>query len=211
MKTLMRFSALLAVLTIAVFVAGCSKTSDSKKAADDAAAPAAAKAKAVEAASFADPDTAVTAFVTALRASDRATMAKLFGVDADNFVPPPDIDQADIDKFLADYDQKHHLVTGTPGKAILAVGANDWEFPVPLAQAGGKWTFDIAAGREAMALRRIGRNELAVIQTALAYYDAQEEYATKDRNGDGILEYAQKIASTEGQKEIGRASCRERV
>jgi hypothetical protein len=50
-----------------------------------------------------------------------------------------------------------------------------------------------------MRVRQIGRNELDAQQAVLAYYDAQRDYATEDRNGDGVLEYAQKFISTPGK------------
>ena len=43
------------------------------------------------------------------------------------------------------------------------------------------WEFDTAAGRLEILYRRIGRNELDAIQTCLAFVDAQNEYAEKDR------------------------------
>ncbi|MFO1364163.1 MAG: DUF2950 family protein [Burkholderiales bacterium] len=39
------------------------------------------------------------------------------------------------------------------------------------------------------------------MQAALAYYDAQKDYASADRIGDGVLEYAQRIVSTPGKKD----------
>ena len=48
--------------------------------------------------------------------------------------------------------------------------------------------------------RRIGRNELSVIQVCLAYVDAQREYVIKDRDTDSLLEYAQKFRSDPGKK-----------
>ena len=48
--------------------------------------------------------------------------------------------------------------------------------------------------------RRIGRNELDAIQTCLAYVDAQNEYADKDR-GEGAGVYAQRIVSSSGKKD----------
>ena len=51
----------------------------------------------------------------------------------------------------------------------------------------GAWLFDTNEGREEILARRIGRNELSVIQVCLAYVDAQKEYAIKDRDGDGVL------------------------
>ena len=50
-----------------------------------------------------------------------------------------------------------------------------------------------------MRTRRIGRNELSAMQATLAYFDAQREYALKDRDGNGVLEYAQRFASTPGK------------
>ena len=63
------------------------------------------------------------------------------------------------------------------------------------------WEFDTAAGRLEILYRRIGRNELDAIQTCLAYVDAQNEYAEKDRTGAGPGVYAQRIVSSPGQKD----------
>ena len=52
-----------------------------------------------------------------------------------------------------------------------------------------------------MRLRRIGRNELEAIRLARAYVSAQEEYHAKDRDGDGVREYAQRIRSTPGNRD----------
>lgn len=204
MNAFIRFSAASALFALAIVAAGCSKTEEPAQPADDAAKSAAALTEdtaAPEPSTFADPDTAVTTLVTALRAADRQALAGIFGVDADEFVPQVEVSRDDVEKFLAAYDAKHQILKPEAGKASLAVGAEDWEFPVPLKETAGKWQFDVDAGRENIALRRIGRNELDVIQTCLAYYDAQKEYASLDRNGDGILEYAQKVISTEGQKD----------
>jgi hypothetical protein len=63
------------------------------------------------------------------------------------------------------------------------------------------WMFDVEAGEEEMRVRRIGRNELAAIATMYAYFDAQREYATQDRDGDGMLEYARRFLSTPGRQD----------
>ena len=54
---------------------------------------------------------------------------------------------------------------------------------MPIVRQKGVWKFDTAAGRLEILYRRIGRNELDAIQTCLAYVDAQNEYAEKDRTG----------------------------
>src|SRR6185503_6847430 len=82
---------------------------------------------------------------------------------------------------------------------ILEVGNDLWPFPIPIVKQGDGWSFDAEAGREEIVNRRIGRNELSVLATMRAYVDAQRDYASKDRDGDGVLEYAQKIASSPGK------------
>jgi hypothetical protein len=83
----------------------------------------------------------------------------------------------------------------------LVIGNHDWPFPIPIVRKGETWVFDTMAGKEEMLNRRIGRNELNTIQTCQAYVDSQREYALKDRDGDGLLEYAQKFRSTAGKKD----------
>lgn len=205
MNALIRFSTYGALVVTLALASGCSKPAEEPAAPDGpTASPAEAAAPAEPAApltTFADAESAADAMVNALRTPDREALAGMFGIDLDEFVPHEDVDRTDVEKFIAAYDTSHKLLTDTPGKAVLAVGAEEWTFPVPIAENGGTWAFDLEAGREEMAIRRIGRNELAVIQTALAYCDAQFEYAHADRNGDGLLEYAQKILSTEGQRD----------
>ena len=55
--------------------------------------------------------------------------------------------------------------------------------------------FDTKAGRDEVLSRRIGRNELNAIQVCSAYVEAQQEYASTDREQDGIIQYAQKVWS----------------
>jgi hypothetical protein len=63
------------------------------------------------------------------------------------------------------------------------------------------WRFDTAAGRQEILARRIGKNELDAIQACLAYVDAQNDYAEKDRTGAGAGTYAQRIVSQPGKKD----------
>ena len=84
-------------------------------------------------------------------------------------------------------------------KARIAVGDDGWTLPIPLVRTAEGWRFDTDAGVEEMRTRRIGRNERAVMQVMLAIYDAQKEYALKDRAGDGVLQYAARFASSPGR------------
>ena len=108
-------------------------------------------------------------------------------------------DEKAREKFLAAYDAKHTVkVDGK--KASLVIGADDFPFPVPLFRAKTGWQFDTDRGRQEILYRRIGQNELDTIQTCLAFVDAENEYADKDR-GDGVGTYAQRILSSPGKKD----------
>ena len=73
--------------------------------------------------------------------------------------------------------------------------------PIPLVRKDGVWRFDTTAGRQEILARRIGKNELDAIQASLAYVDAQNDYAEKDRTGAGVNTYAQRIISQPGKKD----------
>ena len=122
----------------------------------------------------------------------------LFGRDWQQVLPVEGVDRTDVDAFLRQYRQKHSIDTSQAGKAFLQVGDGAWTFPVPLVKDAGGWRFDTRAGAAEMRVRRIGRNELAALESARAYHDAQLEYAETDRDGDGVLEYARKFMSTDG-------------
>ena len=88
-----------------------------------------------------------------------------------------------------------------PDRVTFAVGEQDWPFPVPVVRRDGKWSFDPVRGRLEILARRVGRNELNAMELCRGYVEAQLEYAAEDRDRDGILEYAQIIASSAGKQE----------
>ena len=150
---------------------------------------------------FDSPALAAEAFVDALATKNTDTLGSILGSDWKDFIPTDEISQEDVDAFLAAWDKSHTLKPDTQGRMHLAVGPDEWTLPIPLVKHGETWHFDPQAGADKMRTRRIGRNELAALQATLAYYDAQKEYALADRNGDGMLEYAQKLLSTPGQRD----------
>jgi len=103
-----------------------------------------------------------------------------------------------VKAFLAAYDAHWDITHKGASVAVLDVGKDDWPLPIPLVKNAAGWHFDTAAGKREILARRIGRNEMAAIQAALAYVDAQRDYASKDR-GDGVLDYAQRFISTPGK------------
>jgi Protein of unknown function (DUF2950) len=152
---------------------------------------------------FATPEAAVEAFAGALRNNDQSTLVAIFGQEFQRLCPSEDpvADENLKKEFLKLYDEKHALSSHDPKKQILLVGPDSWPLPIPLVKSGTGWAFDTAAGMEEIVNRRIGRNELSAIQTCLAIGDAQREYYRQDRDGDGILEYAQKFRSTPGKQD----------
>jgi Protein of unknown function (DUF2950) len=86
-------------------------------------------------------------------------------------------------------------------RATLSVGKDDWPLPIPIVKRNGKWYFDAKAGREEILLRRIGANELDVLEICRGYVDAQKEYATEKHDGSTVNQYAQRIISSPGKQD----------
>jgi hypothetical protein len=152
---------------------------------------------------FKTADEAAEALVAAVRKNDERLILAVLGRDGYDIVSSGDKaqDLAKRQEFVAAYEAKHQMEKSGDAKAILNIGKNDFPFPIPLVLEKGAWRFDTAAGRAEILARRIGRNELSAIQACLAYYDAQNEYIEKDRTGDNVRAYAQRIASRPGKKD----------
>ncbi|GAB4343846.1 MAG: DUF2950 domain-containing protein [Candidatus Abyssubacteria bacterium] len=152
--------------------------------------------------SFASPEEAMNALVGAVRAENIDALRAMLGPDSDEVLSSGDevADKAGRALFVQEFDDKHGIEEAGD-KAILSVGKDDWPFPIPVVKEGDRWRFDTVAGKDELLNRRIGRNELSVIEVAHAYVDAQREYAKKDRDGDGVTEYAQKVRSDEGRRD----------
>ena len=150
---------------------------------------------------FDSPEAAADAFVHAVATSDEDALRTVLGADWKRFIPIEGIDRDDVNAFLAARYKKQKIIRDSDNRAHLAVGPDEWTLPIPIVKSGGVWRFDTRAGAEEIRTRRIGRNELSAMQAALAYYDAQKEYALADRNGDGTIEYAQRLISSPGRND----------
>ena len=106
------------------------------------------------------------------------------------------MDKATRERFTSAYTESHKLEPRGIAKAWIVVGKDDWPLPIPVVKRGSAWYFDTRAGKEELLNRRIGRNELATIQAALAYVDAQQEYYSRNPQKDKFLQYAQKFVSS---------------
>jgi hypothetical protein len=148
---------------------------------------------------FNSPNEAVNALVTAAQNNDTNAIHQIFG-PAGHELMSPDVVQAtdEFKMFKERLAEKTQLITNSDSKATLELGADGWPFPIPLVKQGAQWHFDSAAGKDEIFARRIGRDEMGAIDVCNAYVEAQREYASLDRMGDGVLAYAQFLRSTPG-------------
>jgi len=149
---------------------------------------------------FASPQEALQALVTAAKAKDRAALAKLFGPEHEQLLSGDEVeDSQDLAEFANAAQESAQLRKVSDNKYTITIGRDNWPTPVPLMQRDGKWLFDTKAGLEEVLNRRIGENELSAIATCRAYAVAQWEYYTEgDWDHDGVAEYARKLISTPG-------------
>ena len=150
---------------------------------------------------FSSPEEAVKAAIAAARSNNDNELLAIFGPKAKEilFSGDPVADKQRRSEFVAAYDQANRLSTEGEDRILIA-GKQDWPFPIPIVKKGQSWMFDTEQGKQEVLNRRIGGNELFTIQTMLAIVDAEREYAIKDRDRNGLLEYAQKFLSDPGKK-----------
>ncbi|MBI5099844.1 MAG: DUF2950 domain-containing protein [Nitrospirae bacterium] len=150
---------------------------------------------------FPSPEEAVSSLVAAVRANDMKEMRIILGPGSEALISSGDdvADRAGREKFFKAYDQLNRLEQASADKMVLHIGNDDWPMPIPIVKKGTTWLFDIDKGKKEILNRRIGRNELHVIEVLDAYVDAQHEYASKDCGGGGKVEFAQKFISAEGK------------
>lgn len=151
---------------------------------------------------FGTPEEAVAALAKAVTTTNRAELHAIFGSAADTIVNPDAVQAAnEFATFASALSDTNRLVRESDTRRVLELGAEHWPFPVPIVQKEHRWFFDTAAGADELLNRRIGRNELEMLKILRTYVQVQREYASRDRDGDEVLEYAQKIISTPGMKD----------
>ena len=151
---------------------------------------------------FASPDQALGALQEAAQAEDTNVLQKLFGPAFSEISNPDEVQRANqlkgFAKHLAEFTE---LSTQTDQRVVIRLGSKHWPFPIPLVMTNGQWVFDTPAGKEEILNRRIGHNELSALEVCHAYVQAQRDYAEKDRAGNGVMEYAQRLRSKTGMKD----------
>jgi hypothetical protein len=152
---------------------------------------------------FPSPEEAVKAMMTAVNANDQKTILEIFGPEAKAIINSGDpvADKQAKERFVKAYNEANKLVKSGDSKVVLQVGKDDWPFPIPVVKESSGWRFDTSQGKEEIINRRIGRNELDVIQVCLAYVDAQKEYYQRNPQKDPLMQFSQKFISTKGKRD----------
>ncbi|MFZ0592647.1 MAG: DUF2950 domain-containing protein [Bryobacteraceae bacterium] len=152
---------------------------------------------------FASPEEAGNALQAAAKAGDQNTLIAIFGPDSKEiiFSGDPVQDKKVMEAFAAGYGMMHRWRKMADGAQILIVGADNFPFPIPLKKnSGGQWFFDTVAGKDEILARRVGRNELDIIDVCRAVADAQAEYFSQPHDGQSTKQYAMKFISDPGRQ-----------
>jgi hypothetical protein len=149
---------------------------------------------------FPTPEAAGRAFVDAVAINSDTDMRTVLGPNYRSLIPDG-VDPDDKTAFLFQSSKGQRIVMEGANRALLAVGPSNWTLPISIVKRGSGWQFDLAAAQDEFRTRRIGRNENSAVKAAVAYSEAQREYQSVDRNGDGVREFAQKFASSPGKRD----------
>jgi len=149
---------------------------------------------------FDSPGKAVQAMIRAVQTNDTNELMQIFGPQGREvlFSGDPVADKSNREEVVRKYQEMRRLVVEPDKTVTLYIGAENWPFPIPLANKKGAWYFDTSAGKQEILFRRIGRNETDTIDTLRTLVDAQKEYASQPRDGDA-KQFAQKFLSDEGR------------
>jgi hypothetical protein len=132
-------------------------------------------------------------------------LKEILGPGSDDLVASEDPvqDKNRAQEFVAKAREKNAIEVDKKdsNRATISIGNEDWPLPIPLVKKQGKWYFDSKAGRDEILLRRIGTNELDVIEICRGYVEAQHEYAAQKHDDSPVNQYAQKIISTPGKQD----------
>jgi len=154
---------------------------------------------------FTTPKEAADALVQAAASFNVPSLKEILGPDSEDLVSSEDPvqDKNRAVAFAALAREKSSIAVGpkNPNRAVLLVGNDDWPLPIPIVKKEGKWIFDAKTGRKEILVRRIGANELDVIQICRGYVEAQKQYAQEKHDGSEVNQYAQRIISTSGKQD----------
>jgi hypothetical protein len=152
---------------------------------------------------FATPEAAVDALMAAFKADSDADLLSIFGDEYKDLVvqDDPAAGSARRARLYAAMQTLRVLHETSADRRLLLIGAEAWPVPIPIVRVGERWRFASEEGADEILNRKIGANEHAAIHVLRTFVDAQRLYASADRDGDGVLQYARKLASTPGLRD----------
>jgi hypothetical protein len=161
---------------------------------------AASSCKSAGPAGFATPEAALRELADTIGTGDNARAERLLGADGPEMLQSGDevADREDGQRVQEYIREKIAFEEQGPDVRIALLGTEGWPFPIPLVREDGAWHFDVEAGIDEIANRRIGRNEISTLATLHAYVDAQREYEAVARDGEPRA-FARKVFSTAGK------------
>jgi Protein of unknown function (DUF2950) len=146
---------------------------------------------------FKEASEAVDAFKAKLIAKDVPGLAQIIGLNAAEIAKTEDFDKR-LSELQAAAKERVTVEEPAADRRTIVLGNLLWPFPFPLVKKDKGWQFDTEAGLEEVIVRRIGENEIETIENCRNYITAQQDYASEDRDGDNVLEFAQRLMSTKG-------------
>jgi hypothetical protein len=164
-----------------------------------------AKVKAAGPEQFDTAEAAAQALIQAAAANDTEAVKKIFGPGNVGALSSGKTEQDEQErKEFSEMAAKKNAIEPDPmnkNRMILSVGEEDWPFPAPIVKKNGKWSFAVDEAKVELRARRIGANELDVVEVCMGYVEAQEEFAAAKSDGKGMQEYAQKAMSAAGKRD----------
>lgn len=141
------------------------------------------------------------ALAKAVQSDDQPALLSILGPDSKDIISSgdPAEDKSNREEFVRKFKQMHRLVNEPDGTTTLYIGAENWPTPIPLMHKGNAWYFDTPAGKKEVLYRRIGKNELAVIQVCREVVDAEKEYYSQPHDGESQQQYAERLSSDPGK------------
>jgi Protein of unknown function (DUF2950) len=190
------------VLAAVLFLPGNS-TSVSSQAQEKSSSTSSAAAMAQK--TFDSPQQAADALIEASQSYDVAALNAILGPAGRDLIDTgePARDKSDAQAFATRAKEKNSVVIDPKNAAVatLVIGNEDWPTPIPIVKKSGKWLFDSNAARREILNRRIGEDELTIIDLLNGYVDAQREYSLEQHDRSGVNQYAQRIISTPGKQD----------
>jgi hypothetical protein len=153
---------------------------------------------------FPSAEGAADALYSAAKKHDESSMLAILGPDARDIVVWTDNSAdrtAEDDQFAGKYEQMHRLVKEPDDETALYVGAENWPLPIPIVERNGLWYFDCSLGRREILYRRIGENEMSIIEAVRGAFDAENQYYANSAEAgtNAVEEYARHLTCSKDQ------------